>query len=189
MGAVGPAREVCVGVEPGCAARECFVSVTVETSGPIPGHDSLLALAACLVGRPGEQFYVELKPLGDVPNSEAVTRRDRTEPRVAIGRFRDWLRQAAAGTQAVYAALNAGPGWSFVNWYFHTYFGANPFGSALLDMRSYYMGLSGCSWGAVHDPVSYPSCLDEAVVQAKAVSVLLAVGSGVRGCRMGFAAE
>jgi hypothetical protein len=46
----------------------------------------------------------------------------------------------------VFVGLNGGFDWSFVNWYFHTYIGENPFGFAPLDIKSFYMGLSGCSW-------------------------------------------
>lgn len=46
----------------------------------------------------------------------------------------------------MFVGFNAGFDWSFVNWYFHTYLGENPFGFAPLDIKSYYMGRAGCSW-------------------------------------------
>ena len=42
---------------------ECYFSVDIESSGPIPGKYSMLSLGACLVGRPEEGFYAELKPI------------------------------------------------------------------------------------------------------------------------------
>ncbi len=36
--------------------------------------------------------------------------------------------------------------WSFVNYYFHRFLGANPFGFAALDLKSLYMGVTGCDW-------------------------------------------
>ena len=34
----------------------------------------------------------------------------------------------------------------FVNDYFHRYLGHNPFGHSALDIKAFYMGLSGASW-------------------------------------------
>ena len=42
---------------------ERYFSVDVESSGPIPGKYSLLAIGACMVGSPDESFYAELKPI------------------------------------------------------------------------------------------------------------------------------
>src|SRR4030066_70658 len=36
--------------------------------------------------------------------------------------------------------------WAFVNWYFHTYLGRNPFGIGPIDIKAYFMGLKGGSW-------------------------------------------
>jgi ribonuclease T len=33
-----------------------------------------------------------------------------------------------------------------VNYYFQQYLGENPFGFGGVDIKSYYMGLSGCTW-------------------------------------------
>ena len=33
-----------------------------------------------------------------------------------------------------------------MNWYFIHFLKDNPFGFAPLDIKSYYMGLTGCSW-------------------------------------------
>lgn len=45
------------------SSAECFVSVDVETAGPIPGEYSMLAVGACVVGRSEEGFYAELRPV------------------------------------------------------------------------------------------------------------------------------
>ncbi len=68
------------------------------------------------------------------------------KPEVALARFRDWVVAASAGARPVFVGFNAGFDWSFVNWYFIRFLGENPFGFAPLDVKSYYMGLTGCSW-------------------------------------------
>ncbi len=134
---------------------ECFVSVDVETSGPIAGEYSMLAIGACVVGRTAEAFYAELQPItaNAIPDALAVTGFNLEElarrgeaPSVAMTRFRDWLREVCVNGTPVFVGFNAGFDWSFVNWYFHRFLGQNPFGFAPLDIKSYYMGLSGCSW-------------------------------------------
>ena len=42
--------------------REVFISVDVETAGPIPGRYSLLTLGACVIGRPDATFSVRVQP-------------------------------------------------------------------------------------------------------------------------------
>ena len=86
---------------------ECFISVDVEASGPIPAEYSLLALGACVVGRRDEGFYVELKPLNSkaVPDALKVTGLDMAEldrtgerPHEAMQRF-----DRAKGDRSVYS--------------------------------------------------------------------------------------
>jgi DNA polymerase III epsilon subunit-like protein len=135
--------------------RDFFISVDVETAGPIPGEYSMLSLGACVVGRRDEGFYVELKPLNDNSVAEAVkvTGFDLAElgrtgdrPEVAMARLRDWLAGVCGAEKPVFVGFNAGFDWSFVNWYFQRFLGENPFGFAPLDIKSYYMGFTGCCW-------------------------------------------
>jgi hypothetical protein len=43
--------------------REVFISVDVETAGPIPGDYSLLSIGACVVDEPSQTFSCELQPI------------------------------------------------------------------------------------------------------------------------------
>jgi ribonuclease T len=135
--------------------KDCFISVDVETSGPIPGDYSMLSLGACIVGGKDDGFYVEIKPLNDnaVPDAMKVTGFDLAKlaktgerPEDAMSKLRDWLKEVGDSTKPVFVGFNAGFDWSFVNWYFIHFVGVNPFGFAPLDVKSYYMGLIGCAW-------------------------------------------
>lgn len=135
--------------------RDCLVSIDVECSGPIPGDYSMLSLGACVVGRRDETFYVEVQPLNDraVPAALQVTGFDLAQlritgqqPQQAMTSFQDWVDQVSGAVKPVFVGFNAGFDWSFVNWYFHHFLGDNPFGPAPLDIKSYYMGRSGCRW-------------------------------------------
>lgn len=135
--------------------REVFVSVDVETAGPIPGEYSLLSIGACDVELT-KTFSCELKPINGNADPKALEvsglsldklARDGLEPRAAMQSFADWLA-GLAGTDrsVVFVGLNAPFDWSFVNYYFHHFFGRNPFGFTALDIKALFMGATGCDW-------------------------------------------
>lgn len=137
--------------------REVFLSVDVETSGPIPGEFSMLTIGACDVDNPEHVFSCELKPisLNADPKALAVTGlslerliAEGLSPEVAMDKFQKWVVETSGddGTP-VFVGLNAPFDWSFVNYYFHRYLKNNPFGFAALDIKALYMGATGSSWG------------------------------------------
>lgn len=138
------------------ARREIYVSVDVETSGPIPGEYSLLSIGACDVDNEAQTFLCELKPISRKADPEALRvtglsleKLEQTglAPDDAMRRFAAWLEGLAGQEDAlVFVGLNAPFDWSFVNYYFHRFYGKNPFGFTALDIKAYYMGATGCSW-------------------------------------------
>ncbi len=52
--------------------REIFVSVDVETAGPIPGEFSLLSIGACVVFEPSKTFACQLKPINRNADPKAL---------------------------------------------------------------------------------------------------------------------
>lgn len=136
--------------------REIFVSVDVETSGPIPGEYSLLSIGACSVFDPDQGFTCEIKPINDKFDPKALevaglsmqdlTRRG-LEPETAMKSFSEWLSTLAGhDNMIVFVGFNAPFDWSFVNYYFHRFMGGNPFGFTALDIKALYMGATGASW-------------------------------------------
>lgn len=138
-------------------SQEFYVSIDVETAGPYPPAYSLLSLGACTVFEPLKTFYAELQPINDnfLPEalqvsglSLAALKVGGRPPQEAMTAFAAWLDQATPpDRRAVFVAFNAPFDWMFVNDYFHRCLGHNPFGHAALDVKAFYMGLSGCSWG------------------------------------------
>jgi DNA polymerase III epsilon subunit-like protein len=57
-----------------------------------------------------------------------------------------WVQASSANAHPVMVAFNAAFDWSFINWYFLHFEVDNPFGIGAVDIKSYYMGLSGASW-------------------------------------------
>ncbi len=136
--------------------KPCYISVDVETSGPIPGEYSLLSIGACLVSDPSVGFEVLLVPISERSDAAAIAvcgmdlerlKIEGLPPADALALFRDWIDGVADGVgKPVFVGLNAPFDWSFVNYYFHRFAGSNPFGFAALDIKSLYMGCMGRDW-------------------------------------------
>jgi ribonuclease T len=135
--------------------REVFISVDVETAGPIPGEYSLLSIGACDAENDSQTFEIELKPINHhaVPEAIKVSRLSLEElakrgrdPRDAMREFAEWVGMISGDRAPVFVGFNAPFDWSFVNYYFHRFTGANPFGFTALDIKALYMGAAGGSW-------------------------------------------
>ncbi len=180
---------------PSPAAREIYFSVDVETAGPVPPDYSLLSIGACVVGDDAKRFYIELVPLNDNFTAEAMAMSATTLaelkqrgvlPRAAMTQFAAWTRAQARDALPVFVGFNAPFDWSFINFYFVKFLGAekNPFGHSALDIKSYYMGAYGTTFGAAsmrrlppeirpsNTPLSH-NALDDALQQAKIFERLL----------------
>lgn len=136
--------------------REVYLSVDVETAGPIPGAYSLLAIGACVVGSPEQSFYSELAPINEAFVADAIAvhglslpklRAHGEAPAAAMARFEQWIIHVSDGGRPVFVAFNATFDWMFVHWYFVTYLGRDPFGISGLDIKAYAMGKHRLSWG------------------------------------------
>jgi ribonuclease T len=135
--------------------KEIFISVDIEAAGPVPPTYSMLSLGAVVVTNPQLTFYVEIKPVSEefVPDAMKVVGRTLKDfarvghdPKEAMTAFRDWLQTVTKDHKPVFVGFNATFDWAFVNFYFHQYLGENPFGFGGLDIKSYYMGMTGCAW-------------------------------------------
>lgn len=135
---------------------EVFISVDVETAGPIPGEYSLLTIGACNVADAEQTFSCELKPTtrNADPKALEVTglsldklEQEGLEPAEAMRQFLAWVnRIVGADSTPIFVGFNAAFDWSFINYYFHRYIGENPFGFSALDIKSLYMGAAGTTW-------------------------------------------
>jgi ribonuclease T len=172
--------------------QEVYISVDVETAGPIPSTYSLLSIGACVVGNTANNFYVELQPISDayVPAAMEVVGKSLSEfkrsgraPEEAMRLLREWVEKVSGDDSPVFVGFNATFDWSFVNWYFHTYLGDNPFGIGGIDIKSYYMGISGCAWEDTRSsriPAAFKgnsrhthNALDDAVEQAEMFELMI----------------
>lgn len=136
--------------------NEIYISVDVEAAGPNPSDYSLLSIGACLVSEPDQAFYVELKPVNERARPEAMAVCDLSlttlaerglPPAEAMSRFAAWVNaEVPNGQHPVFVGFNAPFDWMFINDYFHRFLGHNPFGYAALDLKAFYMGMTGLCW-------------------------------------------
>jgi DNA polymerase III alpha subunit (gram-positive type) len=126
-----------------------YVMVDIEADGPIPGDYSMVCFGAVIV-EPGlgRSFYGKLRPISEKWNAEALAvsgfTRDETlafdDPTDVMRTFDAWLAENTKG-RMVFVSDNNGFDWQFVNWYFHHFLGANPFGFSSQNLGSLYKGL------------------------------------------------
>ena len=126
-----------------------WIMVDIESDGPIPGDYSMVCFGAVVV-EPSltRTFYGQLRPVSDkwIPEALAVSgfTREQTmefpEPGPVMTAFSSWLKENGKG-RPMFISDNNGFDWQFINWYFHHFTGANPFGHSSTNLGSLYKGM------------------------------------------------
>jgi DNA polymerase III epsilon subunit-like protein len=180
--------------------REVYISVDIEAAGPFPPIYSMLSLGAVAVDDPQATFYVEIRPVNENSAPGAMKVVGRTleyfarvgrDPEDAMAAFRGWVGTVAKSRTPVFVGFNATFDWAFVNFYFCRYLDENPFGIGGIDIKSYYMGLSGCTWEDTRSsriPAEFKSsslrhthnALDDAIEQAEFFRKMRERASGLK---------
>ncbi len=141
-------------------SADLYISVDIETDGPIPGPYSMLALGLCVAGRfdgslyerrdPSEEtLYLELAPISATFDKKAlsISKLDRAElvrngadPHKAMTRVSEWIASVSGTDRPVICAYPAAFDWLFLYWYLERFAAEpNPVGfSSCLDMKSVY---------------------------------------------------
>lgn len=136
--------------------KEVFISVDIETAGPIVSEHSMLTIGACFVHNPDISFEIMLQPISDKAVEEALkvsgitlehASKTGVSPKEAMLQFDKWLSQNIPDdTTPVFVGLNAPFDWSFINFYFLKYLNKNPFGISAIDIKALFMGITKSSW-------------------------------------------
>lgn len=126
-----------------------FFVVDVEADGPCPGLYSMVSFGAVLV-EPGlsRTFMRTTAPITEqyVPEALAVSGHSRAEheqfgdPATAMIEFAEWLGANSKG-RPVFVSDNPAFDWQWINYYFHCYTGANPFGFSARRIGDIYAGM------------------------------------------------
>ncbi|WP_374475825.1 exonuclease [Zoogloea sp.] len=168
---------------------EIYVSTDIETDGPVPGRNAMLSIASAAFTadkRMVASFTANLLSPPECspdpatlrwwrtqPEAWEACRREPEPPEAVMGRYVDWLKCLPG--RPVFVAYPVAFDYPFVLWYLTRYANENPFGYAVIDIRSYAMGSLGRSFRACRrdalpqswfDPLPHTHvALDDAIEQ------------------------
>lgn len=126
-----------------------YVVVDVEADGPIPSKYSMVCFGAVVVEpNLSRTFYGQVKPVSEswVPEALAVSGFSREEhlgfdePEGVMQKFEKWVLDNSRGRPTLISD-NPAFDWQFINWYFHTFVGRNPFGFSARRIGDLYCGM------------------------------------------------
>lgn len=128
------------------------IVVDVEADGPVPGLYSMVSFGAVLVEDTSRTFYGQVRPISEkwLPEALAVSGHTREEcltfqdPVVVMRNFGAWVQDIAKTEKGrvIFWADNNGFDWQYINYYFHAFYGSNPFGFSSQNINSLYKGLT-----------------------------------------------
>ena len=137
--------------------KEIYISVDIETDGPIPGPHSMLSFGAAAFSDDGNLIDTNSANLelldGATPSPETAlwweknkdaydaTRINVQAPNEAMPRFVEWVDQLPG--KPVFVAYPAGFDFSFMYWYMIRFVGRSPFSFSALDIKTYAMATLG----------------------------------------------
>lgn len=108
----------------------------------------MVCFGAVMVADLSQTFYGQTRPISDqfIPEALAVsgfTREQHMEfrdPEHVMAEFADWLQQVSHGTPTIISDNIVFDG-QFMNYYFHHFFGGNPFGFSGRRIGDLYCGM------------------------------------------------
>lgn len=126
------------------------IVVDVESDGPIPGKYSMVSFGAVIVEPTlSKTFYGKCSPISLewIPEALAISKHSRTEclsfpdPGVTMKAFAEWIQENSPGQRPVFWSDNNGYDFAFISYYFHMYYGSNPFGWSSNNIKSFAKGI------------------------------------------------
>jgi hypothetical protein len=161
-----------------------YIVVDVESDGPIQGIYSMVCFGAVVVEPSlSKTFYGQTKPISNiwVPEALAISGFSREEhltfddPKKVMTEFKIWIEGNSKGKPILISDNNQYDS-SWINWYFYTYLGSNPFGYSsrrITDLWSGYNNDMYAKWKYfrktrhTHDPVDDAKGNAEAILEMK----------------------
>lgn len=140
--------------------QEIYVSIDVESDGPIPGKYSMLSLGAAAFEESGkliDTFSVNLETLPDAIQDPGTMewwakqkdawdahRKNTVAPEKGMRSFLDWTSNLKGNPVCV--AYPAGFDFLFTYWYLINFTGTSPFSFSCLDIKTLAMAALKCNY-------------------------------------------
>ena len=164
-----------------------WIVVDVEADGPIPGEFSMICFGAVVVDEKLDRtFYGEVAPISERTNlaAAAISGISRAKhetfetPANVMPRFADWITANTKG-RPIFVSDNPAFDWQWINYYFHKYTGANPFGYSARRIGDLYCGMERnvyAQWKHLRKTKHTHHPVDDARGNAEALLAMKAMG-------------
>ena len=137
--------------------NEIYVSVDIESDGPIPGDNSMLSIGSAAYAESGlliSTFSANIMPLqaavqnpvtmdfwSKQPKAREELQKERLAPGIVMHQYLEWLQTLSTDpdTTLVFVAYPAVFDFPYVHWYLIHFVGIDPFGFSALDLKTYAM--------------------------------------------------
>lgn len=161
-----------------------FISVDIESDGPIPGEYSMVCFGAVIVEPTlSNTFYEQTKPITTQYNADALsisgfTREEHLrfdDPTEVMQNFKNWITENSKG-RPILISDNNGFDAMFIAYYFHRFLGHNPFGWSSRRLSDLYCGMQNDAYATwkhlrktkhTHNPVDDARGNAEVLLQMK----------------------
>jgi hypothetical protein len=159
----------------------------VESDGQIIGKHSIVCFGVVkLTPELDTAFYGQMKPISDqwIPDALAISGFSRKEhntfpePEYVMKTFADWLKKHSVG-KPILISDNNGYDASWINYYFHVYYGSNPFGWSSRRIGDLYCGMvkdSRAAWKHLRKTTHSHIPTDDAKGNAEALLEMIKMG-------------
>lgn len=175
-------------------SRVIPIVVDVESDGPIPNKFSMVCFGAVVVDHNGlnNTFYGTTKPISEtyLPDALKISGISREQhltfpdPKVTMGEFAKWLASLKTNPDDSLSFWSDNPAydWQFINYYFHMFYGTNPFGYSARRIGDLYAGVKGyayASWKHLRQTCHSHNPVDDAKGNAEALLVIARMVKGL----------
>lgn len=169
-----------------------YIVVDVESDGQIIGIHSMVCFGAVLVTPALDTtFYGQTKPISDiwVPEALAISGFSREEhlgfdsPEKVMREFAEWLSEISKATKPILISDNNGYDASWINYYFHRFYGKNPFGWSSRRIGDLYCGMkmdARAQWKQLRDAPHNHSPVSDALGNAQALLKMKEMGLKIK---------
>jgi len=168
-----------------------YISVDIESDGPVQGRHSIVCFGAVVVEPTlSKTFYGKIRPISDiwVPDALAISGFSREEhetfdePDKVMKEFADWINMVSVD-RPIFIADNNGYDYAWINWYFHVFYGKNPFGWSSRRIGDLYCGMkfdSRASWKKLRKTSHSHQPIDDAMGNAEALLEMQKMGLKIK---------
>ncbi len=167
-----------------------YIVVDVESDGELLGVNSMVCFGAVLVKDMSKTFYGQTKPLSKTYKEEALaisgfTRAEHEQfddPVEVMCEFAEWIKTVSKD-KPVLISDNNGYDAAWINYYFHKFYGSNPFGWSSRRIGDLYCGMqmkANAPWKHLRDTTHTHHPVDDAKGNAEVLIKMQEMGLKIK---------